>query len=76
MIFFDDRQRMWGEVFTVAGQPYDVYDSVGDLLATVHELPATSGIVPSVAADRIVLVVPDSPGEQGVHVCRIRTAEP
>ena len=74
MIFFDDRQQMWVEVFTEGGQQYDVYDSAGTLLGTVNGLPATSGIEPSVAVGRIALVVPDSLGEQVVHVFRIRTA--
>ena len=64
----------FGEVFTEGGQQYDVYDSAGSLVGTVNGLPATSGIEPSVAAGRIALVVPDSLGEQVVHVFRIRTA--
>jgi hypothetical protein len=75
LIFFDDRQQMWVEMFTATGQQYDVYDQTGALIGTVEGLPATSGIEPSVVAGRIALVVPDSLGEQVVHVFQIRTVE-
>ena len=76
MIFFDDEQRMWVEVFTATGQQYDVYDPKGSLVGTVNGLPPSSGIEPSVAAGRIALVVQDSLDEQVVHVFRIRPGEP
>ncbi len=70
-MFTDDEGQLWVEVLTASGLVYDVFGMDGRLRASVHGLPPSSGIDPSVVAGRIAIVVKDSLDVQSVRVFRL-----
>lgn len=71
-LFLDDTGRLWVERTTADGPRYDLYSESGILLATVVGLPASDGIDPTVAGDRIAFVSHDSEGTPVVRLFRVR----
>lgn len=69
-LFLDDIGRLWVERATPNGPQYDVFSQNGLLLATVVGLPASEGIDPTVAGDRIAFVSHDSIDSPVVRVFR------
>jgi len=71
-LVLDDQSRLWVATRTTAGRVYDVFDTSGALAATVAGLPPVGGVDPSIAGDRIALVVEDSIGRETIRVYHIR----
>lgn len=71
-LVLDDRGLLWVATRTVVGRAFDVFGPNGTLVATVIGLPPVGGIDPSIAGDRIALVVEDPLGRETVQVHRVR----
>ncbi|MDX2206069.1 MAG: 6-bladed beta-propeller [Gemmatimonadales bacterium] len=71
-LFLDDTGRLWVERTSPDGRRYDLYSARSILLATVVGLPASDGIDPTVAGDRIAFVSHDSEGSPVVRLFRVR----
>jgi hypothetical protein len=70
-LFYDDRGRLWVETVTPDGPRYDVFAESGALLGSVTGLPASVGIDPSVARQRVAIVGKDSADTPIVRVFRL-----
>jgi hypothetical protein len=70
-LFYDDQGVLWVEVRTSTGSRYDRYDPTGAPLPSVTGLPPTGGIDPSVAGDRIAIVLGGEESFPRVGIYRI-----
>lgn len=70
-LVLDDSGNLWVAVRTVAGRSFDVFDPTGSLVATVTGLPPVGEVDPSIAGNRIALVVDDSLGRETVRLYRV-----
>ena len=70
-LFYDDRGRLWVETVTPDGPRYDVFAESGALLGSVAGLPASGGVDPSVAGQRVAIVGKDSADTPIVRVFRL-----
>jgi hypothetical protein len=70
-LFYDDVGQLWIEVNTDKGSVYDVFDSVGRLIATVHGPPPTEGVDPAIAGNRIAFAGSDSADIPVIRVFRL-----
>jgi hypothetical protein len=68
---YDDRGRLWVETVTPDGPRYDVFAESGALLGSVAGLPASGGVDPSVAGQRVAIVGKDSADTPIVRVFRL-----
>jgi hypothetical protein len=71
-LFLDGAGKLWAEVLTNEGTRYDVFDLDGHPVASVHGLPPSGGLDPSVTGTRAAFVVVDSTTDvQSVRVFRL-----
>jgi len=70
-LFYDDRGRLWVETVTPDGPRYDVFAESGALLGSVTGLPATGGVDPSVARQRVAIAGKDSADIPIIRVFRL-----
>lgn len=70
-IFYDDEGRLWVETSSPVGPRYDIFDRTGALVATVEGLPASGGVDPAIAGNRIALAGTDSAGVPVIRVYRL-----
>jgi hypothetical protein len=73
-LFYDDKGLLWVEVRTPAGSRYDRYDPSGHPLPSITGLPPTGGIDPSIAGDRIAIVLGGEATFPRVGIYRFVTA--